>query len=1001
MNRDAELLNKIYDVTRGDLDGAVFTFPQLGSLLDSMTLIRITRLSRFWKNKENEDANIFRQSVEDLVSGFYGQSCPWMFLLKGSPTQIECWFGASSKIIERSSFRSNLNGVFPDLRFGNSISLGRERLENLKYAVNLTGIPSYKAEIKNKTRSDQIEKICRGLYGSFWLYSVYTEPVSNPEIIRFINDISMQIRNIHATYLLKGSAIDEENRIAKRLIELLELNLKRYEQGRASGMWNAYITLFTDNTLTLGRAQALLYSAFSGEESLPVPLRVCSCHLSARQNTRIEPLNSKEVSTFTCPPQEEYPGYEIVDYARFGVESNNSIPKNSKTIKIGNIIDRGMNTGNSFSMPLQDLTKHGLIVGVTGSGKTNTCFILLDQIWDGGKGIPFLVIESAKSEYRSLLKNPRFEGLKIFTVGDETVSPLRLNPFEVLKGILVQTHIDYLKSLFSAAFVLYPPMPYVLEQSIQEIYEDRGWDLARNANWRGKDSERLFPTLADLAAKIDVVVERMGYDERITMDVKAGLLARINQLRLGGGKGSMFNTRNSIDSSILFKTPCILELKQIVSDDEKAFIMGLLLIRLYEYYESSSQTNKGGFCHVTLIEEAHRLLRNVSTDQSSEVSANPRGRAIEVFANILSEIRAYGEGILMAEQIPAKLTPDAIKNTNLKIVHRLVAEDDRKLVGSTMNLTDSQIRYLTTLEAGQGIAYTEGMNKPVLLTIPLTSIKSFYKEVSNQDLQKSMNSFWNQNRNLLLPYSGCENCWSANMNRNCGVRDNKEVGLNLVESFLQLFNTFRLNKALVFESYLEFERLYLQSQNRPHQENLIYCLFVEMIESQIERRGEYWGWLYGDVQKAIDLSCKIGFIFVRNVGKTERKLIEQECSKPLARLSNLFKRLHKVDRLPYAGCRYCSDPCHFRFDMKHSKNDINANDFQSSFFNTNVEMNELARIGWNVSNLSFHSKDIRSRRGAALCFAIQQFSEMALSRLNQEEMTFQIADSLNQIDKAI
>lgn len=1001
MNQDAELLSKIYEVTRGDLEGANFIFPQFGSLVDSVTLFRITRLSRFWINNENEDANIFKHSVEDLVSGFYGQSCPWMFLLKGTPAEIECWFGASSKIMEISSLRSNLNGVFPDLRFGNSISLGRDSLENLKHAVILTGIPSSKADSKNKVRSDQIEKICRGLYGSIWIYAVYAEPLSNPEIIRFINDISTQIRNVHATYLLKGSAIDEQNRIARRLIELLELKLKRYEQGRASGMWNTYTMLFTDNALTLGRAQALLYSAFSGEKSIPVPLRVCPCHYTTSQKTRIEPLNSKEVSILACPPQEEYPGYEIVDYVRFGVESSNSIPKSSKTIKIGNIIDRGMNTGNSFSMPLHDLTKHGLIVGVTGSGKTNTCFVLLDQIWDGGKGIPFLVIESAKSEYRSLLKSPRFKGLNIFTVGDETISPLRLNPFEVPKGILVQVHVDYLKSLFSAAFVLYPPMPYVLEQSIQEIYEDRGWDLARNVNWRSKDSERLFPTLSDLAAKVDVLVERMGYDERITMDVKAGLLARINQLRLGGGKGLMFNTRNSIDSSILFKAPCILELKQMVSDDEKAFIMGLLLIKLYEYYESGSQTNIDRFCHITLIEEAHRLLRNVSTDQSSEIAANPQGRAIEVFANILSEIRAYGEGILISEQIPTKLTPDAIKNTNLKIVHRLVAEDDRKVVGSTMNLSESQIRYLSTLKAGQGIAYTEGMNKPVLLTIPLTSIKSSYKEVSNQDLQKSMSSFWYQNQNILLPYSGCANCWSANMNRNCRVWQNKEINSNLMESFLHLFNNFRLNKALVFDSYLEFEHLNLQSPNRHNKENSIYCLFVEMIDSHIERRGEYWDWLYEDVQKAIDLACKIVFILTRNVGKTERNLIEQEYSKPLATFSNLFKRLHKIDRLPYTGCRYCSDPCHYRFDMTYSKNDANVNEFQTSFFNTNVEMNELARICWNVSKISFHTKDIRSRKGAALCFAIQQFSKIGLSRLNQEEMTSQIADSLNQIDKKI
>jgi len=201
-------------------------------------------------------------------------------------------------------------------------------------------------------------------------------------------------------------------------------------------------------------------------------------------------------------------------------------------------------------------------------------------------------------------------------------------------------------------------------------------------------------------------------------------LARINQLRSGGGKGLMLASSVGIESSVLFGAPCILELKQIVSDDEKAFIIGLLLIRLYENYEGSSEAYAGRLRHVTLIEEAHRLLRNVSTEQGGEVTANPRGRAIEVFANILSEIRAYGEGFLIAEQIPVKLAPDAIKNTNLKIVHRLVAEDDRKALGSTMNLTESQTRYLSVLRSGEAVAFTEGMRKPVLLSISLSSLKA-------------------------------------------------------------------------------------------------------------------------------------------------------------------------------------------------------------------------------------------------------------------------------------
>jgi len=790
--------------------------------------------------------------------------------------------------------------------------------------------------------------------------------------------------------MLKASATDERNRIAQRYIELMEAKLKRLEKGRTSGMWNVYTVLLTDRISSLGRAQALLHSAFSGEKSIPDPIRVRPCKGDARDNPILEPLTSMEASILARPPREAYPGYEVVDYTRFGVETVSSAFHGSKSVKIGDVFDRGMATGNSLFVPVRDITKHGLVVGVTGSGKSNTCMALLDQIWDAGKGVPFLVIESAKSEYRQLLRNPRFKGLKVFTVGDETTSPLRMNPFEVPKGILIQTHIDYLKSLFSAAFVLYPPMPYVLEQSIQEVYEDRGWDLARNINSRGNSLERIYPSLSDLTAKIGVIVDRMGYDERITMDVKAGLLARINQLRLGGGKGLMLNTRKSLDSSVLFGAPCILELKQIVSDDEKAFIIGLILIRLYEHHEARSGHSKGELSHVTLIEEAHRLLRNVSTEQGSDVTANPKGRAIEVFANILSEMRAYGEGILIAEQIPTKLIPDAIKNTNLKIIHRLVAEDDRKAVGTTMSLNESQLRYLTTLRTGEAIAYTEGMQKPVLLTIPLVSSK---EAVSTEEVKNEMKSFWRDNQNLFRMFPGCTQCSSNISGLYCSFKTRARVDVLLVESFSRLLNTLRLNKALVLDAYSDFN---LSCQRNPayQQGTSGYCIFLELLEHDIERHGEYSAWFHEDVEKAIQLACAIMWKLTESFGKTERKTLEKECSKDLMAFSNLFKRLCKVEILPFPGCRFCNDPCYYRYDMRYPDDDPDVRGFRSTFMDSEIQMDELARICWNATPQAFFPKDIRSRRGAALCFAAQQFSELGLSRVNQEEMTDQIANAL-------
>ena len=140
--------------------------------------------------------------------------------------------------------------------------------------------------------------------------------------------------------------------------------------------------------------------------------------------------------------------------------------------------------------------------------------------------------------------------------------------------------------------------------------------------------------------------------------------------------------------------------------------MALLLSRIYEF--RSGELAKG-LKHVLVIEEAHRLL--AKPPQTGEYSANSRGKSVEVFSDMLAEIRAYGQGIVIADQIPAKLIPDVIKNTDIKIVHRLMAKEDREAVGTAMNLTERQINDLNRATPGLATVSFDGLNSAIRVQI--------------------------------------------------------------------------------------------------------------------------------------------------------------------------------------------------------------------------------------------------------------------------------------------
>ena len=298
-------------------------------------------------------------------------------------------------------------------------------------------------------------------------------------------------------------------------------------------------------------------------------------------------LSSNDITTIIALPTSEIPGIKVTKKIDFGSDISENL-KEKDNLKLGYLF-KNHQTNLNVMIPYDDLQKHTFVTGVTGSGKTSTIKHILMESYK--KEIPFLVFEPAKREYKYL--ENKIEDLKVFKLGIEGQNRLSINPFSFPEKIHVQTHLDYLKSVFFAAFPLYGPMPYILEKAFYNIYKSTGWDLISSRNNFEKELDRddLFPTLEDLYIAIQEVTDEVGYSKEVQSDIKGALKVRIGSL-MTGAKGSMLNTRESYPIENLLNHPTIIEMEQIGDNDEKIFLMGLLLIRIYEYYKSKgSYTN--------------------------------------------------------------------------------------------------------------------------------------------------------------------------------------------------------------------------------------------------------------------------------------------------------------------------------------------------------------------------------------------------------------------------
>lgn len=424
-------------------------------------------------------------------------------------------------------------------------------------------------------------------------------------------------------------------------------------------------------------------------------------------------VSTNELALQLGLPRRSVKGLPVIEHAPFAqevldhdkLEYGESNP--GQTIHIGRISYLGHVTRTPVNLDLQSLSMHTFVTGSTGAGKSNAIYKILAGLPE--KNVKFLVIEPAKGEYKRVFGSRA--DVTVLGTNPTLGQLLQIDPFSFPPEIHIYEHLDRLVELFNVCWPMYAAMPAVLKDSIERVYEHTGWDLRKSENRFGL---RIFPTFQDVLEQINVVMDESQYSADNKSDYKGSLCTRLRSLT--NGINGMIFTADELSGEQLFDGNVIVDLSRVGSTETKALIMGLLVMKLQEYRMASSQEMNVPLKHLTVLEEAHNLLRKTSYEQSSE-SANLQGKSVEMLTNAIAEMRTYGEGFLIADQAPGLLDPAVIRNTNTKIILRLPEQSDRELVGYAANLNQDQIPELARLPRGTAAIYQNEWIQPVLCQI--------------------------------------------------------------------------------------------------------------------------------------------------------------------------------------------------------------------------------------------------------------------------------------------
>lgn len=560
-------------------------------------------------------------------------------------------------------------------------------------------------------------------------------------------------------------AITRQNKTVQELLEKIDEQLDRIKNCEAYGLWDSACYFISEDPETSIVAANTYKALVAGEktsvensfinmwdneyENSDNSLMILD-HLRHGLHPQFRYLPNSGEGSYTeqiITPASMISGVElpilmgIPHKSVVGVTSVNSVAfgrnvfvkeqkDNSRNIDIGAIYHMGeVFENNRVKLDLESLTAHCFITGSTGSGKSNTTYKIIDELISQKNNVKFLVIEPAKGEYK--LAFGGMPDINIFTTNPRYYDMLSINPFEFNGEIHVLEHLDRLIEIFSACWPLYAAMPALLKASFEKAYVLHGWDLNHSVHINRGNGK--FPTFKDIVEILPKLLKESKFSDEVKGNYVGSLVTRIESLT-NGLVGQIF-LGHAIDDDVLFNQNTIVDLSRIGSVETKALLMGMLVLKLSEFRQSTSLGTNLPLKHVTILEEAHNLLKRTSTDQNQE-SANVQGKSVEMISNSIAEMRTFGEGFIIVDQSPTSVDISAIKNTNTKIIMRLPERNDCEVAGCSIGLSNEQIMELTKLDKGVAAIYQNNWLEPVLTKIDKSS--DLY-EISSTPVQDRKN----------------------------------------------------------------------------------------------------------------------------------------------------------------------------------------------------------------------------------------------------------------------